>query len=88
MTNAGNIVGYGFGTSLERNFVFSMLMMMPGFLPLAQLPIIKLLGGDQFRKFCVICIVILVATVLITCTSHQEEEKPRMIQRQQQGRGG
>jgi solute carrier family 45 protein 1/2/4 len=71
MTNAGNIVGYGFG-----------------FLPLAQLPIIKLLGGDQFRKFCVICIVILVATVLITCTSHQEEEKPRMIQRQQQGRGG
>lgn len=59
MTNAGNIVGFGFG-----------------FLPLAQLPIIRLLGGDQFRKFCVICIVILVTTVWITCICHEEEERP------------
>ncbi|KAF8897661.1 major facilitator superfamily domain-containing protein [Infundibulicybe gibba] len=59
MTNAGNIVGYGFG-----------------FLPLAQLPIIRLLGGDQFRKFCVICIVILVATVWTTCYCHEEQPRP------------
>ncbi|KAF8640148.1 hypothetical protein AX17_001384 [Amanita inopinata Kibby_2008] len=59
MTNAGNIIGFGFG-----------------FLPLAKLPIIRLLGGDQFRKFCVICIVILVITVWITCVFHEEQERP------------
>ncbi|TFK75785.1 MFS general substrate transporter [Pluteus cervinus] len=58
MTNAGNIVGYGFG-----------------FLPLAELPIIRLLGGDQFRKFCVICIVLLVVTVWVTCYYHEEQER-------------
>ncbi|KAK7060524.1 hypothetical protein VNI00_001290 [Paramarasmius palmivorus] len=46
-----------------------------GFLPLDKLPIINLLGGKQFRKFCVICIVILVITVWITCISHEEEER-------------
>ncbi|KAG6911218.1 hypothetical protein DXG01_003085 [Tephrocybe rancida] len=55
MTNAGNIIGFGFG-----------------FLPLAKLPIIELLGGTQFRKFCVICIIILVITVWITCYCHEE----------------
>ncbi|KAH6915329.1 major facilitator superfamily domain-containing protein [Coprinopsis sp. MPI-PUGE-AT-0042] len=64
MTNAGNIVGYGFG-----------------FLPLADLPIIRLLGGSQFRKFCIICIVILVATVWMTCWFHEEEERSAHQQR-------
>ncbi|KAJ6628757.1 hypothetical protein B0H10DRAFT_2259627 [Mycena sp. CBHHK59/15] len=64
MTNAGNIVGFGFG-----------------FLPLAQLPIISLLGGTQFRKFCVICIVILVGTVWITCFFHEEQERPALHQK-------
>ncbi|KAG5651968.1 hypothetical protein H0H81_006783 [Sphagnurus paluster] len=59
MTNAGNIIGFGFG-----------------FLPLAKLPIIRLLGGNQFRKFCVICIVILVITVWMTCYFHEEQERP------------
>ncbi|KXN86414.1 General alpha-glucoside permease [Leucoagaricus sp. SymC.cos] len=59
MTNAGNIIGYGFG-----------------FLPLAELPIIRLIKGSQFRKFCIICIVILVITVAITCVCHEEEERP------------
>lgn len=57
MTQAGNIVGYGFG-----------------FLPLSSLPIIRLLGGDQFRKFCIIVIVLLVITVWITCYTQTEEE--------------
>ena len=48
-----------------------------GFLPLADLPIIRLLGGDQFRKFCVICIVVLVATVWITCACHHEEARSK-----------
>jgi solute carrier family 45 protein 1/2/4 len=58
MTQAGNIVGYGFG-----------------FLPLASLPIIRLLGGDQFRKFCIIVIFLLVITVWITCYTQAEEER-------------
>lgn len=59
MTNAGNIVGYGFG-----------------YLPLADLPIIRNLGGGQFTKFCVICVVILVVTVGTTCYCHEEQERP------------
>jgi hypothetical protein len=56
---------------------------MLGFLPLAQLPVIRLLGGDQFRKFCIICIVILVTTVVLTCVCHEEEERPATPQRTQ-----
>jgi solute carrier family 45 protein 1/2/4 len=66
MTQAGNIVGYGFG-----------------FLPLASLPIIRLLGGDQFRKFCIIVIFLLVITVWITCHTQAEEE--RILQRAPEG---
>lgn len=47
-----------------------------GFLPLAQLPLLRLLGGDQFRKFCVVAIIILVATVWITCFTQAEKERP------------
>ncbi|KAJ7682661.1 hypothetical protein DFH06DRAFT_972053 [Mycena polygramma] len=68
MTNAGNIIGYGFG-----------------FLPLAQLPLIRLLGGNQFRKFCVICIVILTLTVWITCYCHEEQERPEVHKRKSRG---
>ena len=66
MSQAGNIIGYGFG-----------------FLPLASLPIIRLLGGDQFRKFCVIVMFVLVITVWITCYTQTEEE--RILQRQPEG---
>jgi solute carrier family 45 protein 1/2/4 len=66
MTQAGNIVGYGFG-----------------FLPLSSLPIIRLLGGDQFRKICIIAIFLLVATVWITCYTQTEEE--RILQRPVEG---
>ena len=66
MTQAGNIVGYGFG-----------------FLPLASLPIIRLLGGDQFRKFCVIAMIALVITVWITCYTQSEEE--RTLQKPSEG---
>lgn len=58
MTNAGNIVGFGFG-----------------FLPLAQLPLLRLLGGDQFRKFCVVSVILLVATVWITCWTQEEQSR-------------
>ena len=54
-----------------------------GFLPLASLPIIRLLGGDQFRKFCVLAMFVLVITVWITCYTQMEEE--RILQRQPEG---
>ncbi|KAG6378700.1 hypothetical protein JVT61DRAFT_12972 [Boletus reticuloceps] len=57
MSQAGNIVGYGFG-----------------FLPLTKFPFLDFLGGDQFRKFCVVSIAILVLTVWITCFFHEEKE--------------
>ncbi|KAH8999258.1 MFS general substrate transporter [Lactarius akahatsu] len=66
MSQAGNIIGYGFG-----------------FLPLASLPIIRLIGGDQFRKFCVLVMFVLVVTVWITCYTQVEEE--RILQRQPEG---
>lgn len=47
-----------------------------GFLPLARMPILRLLGGDQFRKFCVVALVILVATVWVTCYTQEEKERP------------
>jgi len=65
-------------------YLYTLYRMTLGFLPLAQLPIVRLLGGDQFRKFCVICIVILVATVWITCFYHEEEERPEVHKKHRQ----
>ncbi|KAF7433062.1 hypothetical protein PC9H_005008 [Pleurotus ostreatus] len=48
-----------------------------GFLPLAEFPIIRLIGGDQFRKFCLVSLTLLIATVVVTCVCHEEEERPR-----------
>ncbi|PCH41129.1 MFS general substrate transporter [Wolfiporia cocos MD-104 SS10] len=46
-----------------------------GFLPLAKMPVLRLLGGDQFRKFCVVSMTILVITVWITCFTQEEKER-------------
>lgn len=46
-----------------------------GFINLAAFPLFDFLGGDQFRKFSSVVLVVLVATVWITCFSH--EEAPR-----------
>ncbi|CDO71304.1 hypothetical protein BN946_scf184908.g61 [Trametes cinnabarina] len=48
-----------------------------GFLPLANMPILRLLGGSQFRKFCVVCMIILSITVWITCWTQEEQERPQ-----------
>lgn len=60
MTQAGNIVGYGFG-----------------FFPLADIPVLRWIGGTQFRKFCVVVLVVLVITVWITCWTQEERERPK-----------
>jgi hypothetical protein len=76
MTHAGNIVGFGFGMDANRSaFQLIYIFTAIGFLPLAGLPILRLLGGDQFRKFCVVAMAILVITVCITCFCHKEKER-------------
>jgi solute carrier family 45 protein 1/2/4 len=60
MTQAGNIIGYGFG-----------------FFPLADIPILRWIGGTQFRKFCIVALTVLVVTVWITCWTQQEHERPK-----------
>lgn len=55
-----------------------------GFLPLNRIPIIRSLGGSQFRKFCVITEIILVFTIWATCTI-QEKERPQSLERQGSG---
>ena len=69
---------------LVFNFRYLNSPVCQGFLPLAELPLVKLLGGSQFRKFCVIVIVVLVATVWITCASHPEEERPKARRQQRE----
>ncbi|KAI0322524.1 MFS general substrate transporter [Amylostereum chailletii] len=65
MTQAGNIIGFGFG-----------------FIPLAKLPPFNMLGGSQFRKFCVLAMVILAITVWITCFTQVEERRETTHKRQ------
>ncbi|KAI0776110.1 MFS general substrate transporter [Trametes elegans] len=53
-----------------------------GFLPLANMPVLRLLGGSQFRKFCVVCMIILSITVWITCWTQEEQARePRRIEK-------
>ncbi|KZV64590.1 MFS general substrate transporter [Peniophora sp. CONT] len=67
MTQAGNIIGFGFG-----------------FLPLAKIPGLEWLGGTQFRKFCVVAMIVLVITVWVTCFTMHEVE--RVANRKHQGK--
>jgi solute carrier family 45 protein 1/2/4 len=55
-----------------------------GGLRLEQMPIVRLLGGSQFRKFCIIAEVILIVTVYATCTM---KEKKRETSLERQGAG-
>jgi len=76
MTHAGNILGFGCGECqclskgaecLHYDFA--------GFLNLAGWPVLRALGGSQFRKFCVVGIVILVITVWTTCWTQDEVQR-------------
>ncbi|ORX36430.1 major facilitator superfamily domain-containing protein [Kockovaella imperatae] len=46
-----------------------------GFLNLNHVPIIRLVGGGQFRKVCIVALAILVLTVWITCWTQEEVER-------------
>ncbi|EJD01423.1 MFS general substrate transporter [Fomitiporia mediterranea MF3/22] len=57
-----------------------------GFLPLAQLPFLRLLGGSQFRKFCVLTMFILIVTVGITCIAQDEKARPAELRENKQSK--
>lgn len=59
-----------------------------GFIPLAKLPFLSFLGGDQFRKFCVVSMTILVITVWITCFCHEEKSSVAKKSSQRRGKVG
>lgn len=48
-----------------------------GWVDLSKVPILAWVGGDQFRKFAVICIVCVVATVGVTCSAMPEPAAER-----------
>lgn len=48
-----------------------------GFVKLADWKILRPLGGDQFRKVCIIAVLVLVVTVWITCFTQHEKERPQ-----------
>lgn len=40
------------------------------------MPIVRWIGGDQFRKLCILSLLILLVTVWITCAMVKEDERP------------
>ncbi|WWC87557.1 uncharacterized protein L201_002447 [Kwoniella dendrophila CBS 6074] len=57
------------------NHVGNIVGFTMGFLNLANVPIIRLVGGGQFRKVCIVALILLVVTVWITCWTTEETEK-------------
>ncbi|KGB78516.2 solute carrier family 45 member 1/2/4 [Cryptococcus deuterogattii R265] len=57
------------------NHVGNIVGFTMGFLNLGHVPIIRLVGGGQFRKVCVVALILLVLTVWITCWTQEEKEK-------------
>ncbi|KAG8886526.1 hypothetical protein FRB97_003037 [Tulasnella sp. 331] len=47
-----------------------------GFMNLAGWKILQPLGGDQFRKVCIVSVIIVVSTVWLTCVTQHEKERP------------
>ncbi|WVN90378.1 uncharacterized protein L203_105614 [Cryptococcus depauperatus CBS 7841] len=57
------------------NHVGNILGFTMGFLNLAQVPVIRLVGGGQFRKVCIVALFLLVISICITCWTQEEQEK-------------
>ncbi|GHJ86937.1 hypothetical protein NliqN6_3339 [Naganishia liquefaciens] len=57
------------------NHVGNVVGFAMGSLKLANVPILNLVGGGQFRKVCIVAILVLVITVWITCWTQEEQER-------------
>ncbi|KPV72096.1 uncharacterized protein RHOBADRAFT_47279 [Rhodotorula graminis WP1] len=49
-----------------------------GYLDLGHSPLLRWLGGGQFRKLAVTSCVVMLATVAVTCVTQQEDARPEM----------
>lgn len=82
MTHAGNILGEVHSHADWCSVSASSIDTPParegftfGMLNLAGWKVLRPLGGDQFRKVCVVSVIILVITVWITVVTQQEKER-------------
>lgn len=50
-----------------------------GYIKLDGVPIVRLIGGEQFRKLCIVAMVLLVITVWITCFTVEEDPRPSLV---------
>ncbi|GMK54571.1 hypothetical protein CspeluHIS016_0111570 [Cutaneotrichosporon spelunceum] len=57
-----------------------------GYIRLDSIPIIRLIGGEQFRKLCIVAMTLLVITVWITCFSVQEDPRPCVVSNSDRGK--
>ncbi|KAJ9114327.1 hypothetical protein QFC22_005779 [Naganishia vaughanmartiniae] len=57
------------------NHVGNVVGFAMGSLNLAKVPVLNLVGGGQFRKVCIVAILVLILTVWITCWTQEEQER-------------
>lgn len=50
-----------------------------GYIKLDGIPLVRLIGGEQFRKLCIVAMVLLVITVWITCATTHEDPRPSLV---------
>ncbi|KAG8865363.1 hypothetical protein FRB96_000253 [Tulasnella sp. 330] len=80
MTHAGNILGGSSDRVIGIESDSGADPWLPGFtfgfMNLAGWKILQPLGGDQFRKVCIVSVIIVVSTVWLTCVTQHEKERP------------
>ncbi|WWD16814.1 hypothetical protein CI109_101246 [Kwoniella shandongensis] len=57
------------------NHVGNIVGFTMGFLNLSHVPVIRLVGGGQFRKVCIVALILLTITVWVTCWTQEETER-------------
>ncbi|BGP51627.1 hypothetical protein JCM10450v2_007577 [Rhodotorula kratochvilovae] len=62
----------------RQTHLANVLGYLVGYLDLGHSPLLRWLGGGQFRKLAVISCAVMVATVGVTCWTQQEEERPEL----------
>ncbi|CAD6576865.1 MAG: hypothetical protein TREMPRED_001789 [Tremellales sp. Tagirdzhanova-0007] len=50
-----------------------------GYLNLNDVPIIRLVGGGQFRKVCIVALLLMTITVWVTCWTQEEDERENIF---------
>ncbi|BEI80167.1 hypothetical protein CcaverHIS002_0106960 [Cutaneotrichosporon cavernicola] len=57
-----------------------------GYIKLDSVPIIRLIGGEQFRKLCIVAMTLLVITVWITCFTIDEDPRSCLVPNTNRGK--